>query len=528
MASPIRLLARRRLRRPRLACAALLLLTVAAALPAYAQDTTRATTRAAMLENARQLRDQHRLADAERVLRALLARDPGDATTERLLAQTLYWEGNRAAAAALYDRALREHPDDADLRLDYGRMLVETGSADEARDVLAPLVDSPRRGADLTLLGTSAYWAGDYTQARDRLQRALAADPAQTDARRQLDEIGELSAPWLRVDVSGAHDNQPIDSWHAGATVGFHPTPNTQITLGGAGDEFRAGDSLTMTLAQPRLGVSALVPGTRLTLALAGGVASRTQPAGAATEWIASADASAPLANGVRIDLRANRAPYTSTIASLVTPVNPWTAGATLSWQRASWLGEAGVQGQWFADANEVGTAYAWLLAPLVSSAEHTLQLGWAAAGQNSGSTRFVLRSPHQTVPPTSSGFDFSGAYAPYYTPVNLMTQSVIAAASTRLAPSLTLRAHGGYAAYARDDAPSFALAGVGNRATLVEERAPRRFSPWDATVGLDDALSPATSLTLEASAMHTAFYTAATMGLRLTHGFGGSAGAAR
>jgi hypothetical protein len=47
----------------------------------------------------------------------------------RLLAQTLYWLKDIVGARAVYETALRRHPEDSTLRLQYGRMLAETGIA---------------------------------------------------------------------------------------------------------------------------------------------------------------------------------------------------------------------------------------------------------------------------------------------------------------------------------------------------------------------------------------------------------------
>src|SRR5206468_13015876 len=110
-------------------------------------------------------RDEGRFAGAAALLRRFLANHPDHGDAARLLSETLYWMKDAAGARAVAEDALRRHPTDFTLRVQYGRMLVELGDADRARDVLAPAVDSPVGGRALGLLGTIAYWDGDLAAA---------------------------------------------------------------------------------------------------------------------------------------------------------------------------------------------------------------------------------------------------------------------------------------------------------------------------------------------------------------------------
>jgi hypothetical protein len=111
----------------------------------------------------------------------------------------------------------------------------------------------------------------------------------------------------------------------------------------------------------------------------------------------------------------------------------------------------------------------------------------------------------------------FSTVYSPYYTPENILTNTLIAAVAVRPSPKATLRFHGGYGFAAREDAPML-LPSPGNVGLVTFAR--REFKPWDAHVAYETALSSGASVTLAAQSMKTAFYRATSGSVSFTYRF--------
>jgi uncharacterized protein (TIGR02996 family) len=184
-----------------------------------------------VLLEAQRLRDVGDFDTAAKLLRVQMTQKPDDGEAARLLAQTLYWLKDTAGAQAVYNTALVQHPEDTTLRLQYARMLAETGKRSQAREFLTPLLGIPATRADAeALLGELAYWDGDLTTARRLFVDALADNPNQEAARRQLGEIQGSTAPWVRVSMGGWHDDQPLDRWALGLESGWFPTPLTKLS----------------------------------------------------------------------------------------------------------------------------------------------------------------------------------------------------------------------------------------------------------------------------------------------------------
>src|SRR5688572_23989461 len=85
---------------------------------------------------AQRLRDAGNFAGAAQLLRAQLVQRPDDGDAARLLAQTLYWLKDLEGARAVYETTIGRHPSDVTARLQYARMLAETGKRVPARELL--------------------------------------------------------------------------------------------------------------------------------------------------------------------------------------------------------------------------------------------------------------------------------------------------------------------------------------------------------------------------------------------------------
>ena len=163
----------------RLALAAFFLLLLVAAQPARGQESASADA----LASARRQADTKQFAAAATTLREALKQDPDDVEVRSLLARVLAWDRKYDESIAEYDALLAQHPDRAFDRAGYARVLAWSGrhevSLREFRRAVA---------ADSTNLETrvgyarAMSWAGDRAGAHAEYRRILRADSTYGDA----------------------------------------------------------------------------------------------------------------------------------------------------------------------------------------------------------------------------------------------------------------------------------------------------------------------------------------------------------
>ena len=470
---------------------------------------------------ATRMRDSGDFAGAIGVLRAHLATHPDDGDALRLLAETLYWHKDFAEARGVSERALALHPDDSALRLQYGRMLMETGFPGRAKEVLAGVTSASSGGRSDAILATLAYWDGDLVEADRLAQLSIAAGDNEAAIRRIHADIAVLTAPWLGVTPSYQHDDQPINRGSVAGEAGWFPLASTSISIHAQGLRFQLGDTATRTAEMAEIALSDYVAAAHMELALSAGAVARSF--GSSSDITGSAGVAWRLPIHVKFGLRAQRAPYFETEASLSQSVmtNTGVAYGQLDHPRG-WLGEAAYQYQRYPDANSVTGGYAWLLAPLVHSSELSLRAGYAGSVQTSSSGRFSLTNPNQPFPPGDSRFDITGSYQPYYTPIDLQTHSAVAALEARLSPVVTFNANGSYAFHATESHPVLLVVTAVSPATSTVQRFSytRTFNPWNARASLQ--LKPVNDVRLVASGywFRTGFYSASAASVSLVYSF--------
>ena len=454
---------------------------------------------ASALAEAGQLRDSGRFVEAIEVLRRHRALHPDDGDAIRMLAQTLYWVKDMRAARALYDSGLVLHPVDTALRIQYGRMLMETGDPAQSKSILDPLVTgSPPNPQALELLGTIAYWQGDLTSARRSFEQAIVGDTSLVDARRQLNEIRALTATWIRTTAHGSTDDQPVKGAGAEIEAGYYINPlwalvarARSLFLSEDASTSPSASSTNLNVFSGSIGVAGSVPSSSVSISVDGGLFSRSNPS--KLDWTAKGTLGAKLGSFARAGVRAERAPYLYTEASLRTHVMTNSIGAELDVDRRGWIGKAAFDVLRYPDDNSTSTAYAWAMAPLVRTAGATLQAGYSASYQNALQLRFVRNS-----------VDSGGHYDPYYTPQNLFVNSVIGAFTASGANGLVARLGGSYGFHAREDAPTFAIAPSGS---MVLGSFNRSFHPWSARASLEKTMTPRSVLSAHIDHSKTAFY---------------------
>jgi Tfp pilus assembly protein PilF len=475
------------------------------------------------LADARRLRDAGEFAAAATLLRPYVRSHPEDPGSARFAALMAYWAKDVKGADSVYADALARHPGDAELRLEYGRLLVDTRSDARAYAVLAPLVggtDSTTATATArahALVGTLEYWNGDYVGARNHFTDALRADSSLVDARRQLREIETAAATWVRVGAAGWDDDQPLQRTTIAAEGGWFANPLTPLSVRVRMIRFDA-DPLAETVSIAEAGLSTYLPRARLEVNVGGGVVHRSFGEGG--DWTGRATLGIRAVGSGLLQVGVERQPYVNTAGSLATPIMTNSIEGLARWRPRGWWIEGVASREHYPDDNDVTTGYVWALAPLVRRDKAAMHAGYSFAAQAATTGRFIPRQANLSFPPGQAPATVPGKYDPYYTPRNLRIHSALA--SVRLVPNArwTLTSDIAYALHARDEAPVLVVFPDPPDVDIVRAFFAREFTPWNVRGATEVALTESARLGLTIEHGRRAYYRFTTFGVSGTYTF--------
>jgi Flp pilus assembly protein TadD len=452
------------------------------------------------------------------VLRDYLRNRTDDSNALRMLARTLYWTGDVGAACTRYEEAISQHPNDVYLRLEYARMLVETGNVKIAFRLLAPLEDIEGTASEAkALVGTILYWRGDWNGAKKHFKEALRLNPEHTEAKRQLDEIRIATSPRVSLFSDYQNDDQPLKRRSISAELMWHATPLWLLTLRAQPQQVIVNDS-TRSIAVLNLASKHNWPHLHLESEVSAGLLHRSFSRQA--DWTWRMALSLRLPRGIRLIGRGQRAPYLHTKTSLTIPI--MTNSVAAIFHRSDpkgWIGEAGYELIYYPDENRSLKSHAWLLMPLYSVTPIHMRLGYGYNFQNSQENRFVLASDEQRLPARRISQKFTGQYSPYYTAKNQHTHNILGSIVLEFTKSVGLQLNGSFGFYAAEDAPFFYLTtGTPQLQNVERGYYKRRFHPWKVQGTLNASLSTDLTLSVEAEYLRAAYYESKNIRLKFAY----------
>ncbi len=135
---------------------------------------------------------EERWEEASAHFQRVLEEDAEDASAMHYLALIADARGDVEGALGWYDRAIALDPEDPDVLLDKGALLIEQDRVSEAREVFQRVIElDPDNARAQLLAGMSAYRAGDHQAAKPYLARAGELDPTLRDDARYYTGLSE-------------------------------------------------------------------------------------------------------------------------------------------------------------------------------------------------------------------------------------------------------------------------------------------------------------------------------------------------
>ena len=137
----------------------------------------------AKLTDASRLMNAKQFAQARAIYEDLATRYPDVTYFRPLIARTYYGEGNKAEAIEQLRAAAAKDPDNVEVTLLLGNILIEEGKQDEGRRILESVDESKVKDPTVYLnVGIAMLNDGKHAEAVTWFEKAIARFPAQADA----------------------------------------------------------------------------------------------------------------------------------------------------------------------------------------------------------------------------------------------------------------------------------------------------------------------------------------------------------
>jgi thioredoxin-like negative regulator of GroEL len=446
-------------------CLLLLLLPLLQGLSALSQTDTIAL--------AQQLAWQKEFKAANDLL-AIYNSHHADVNGIRLQAQVLHWMGQSNKAISLLKPAVDQFPEYPAVRLDYARVLFESGRINQAKAHYALYLPTDSTNPEALL--NTAYidrWNGKTSKAAAAIQSFLQLYPTNQAARDLQQAMKQDQTPWIKPGFSYLSDDQPLQVPSVSLEAGWYKSWALAPTVAARWNSMQS--STNNSSVQVLLANQFYIGATGTTLQLGGGLISQEGE----TKPLAQLGLKQKLASHFWLDLGWEKRAYQHTVLSTQNLLMQQFTYAALRYNKDDkWMAQAQYENQRFDDGNNVKTIYAWFMIPVLQLPKWRLSTGYSIVYADADTNTFRPKKTLSEI--VATGLPIAGIYDPYFTPTNQLTHSLLAASSLSLSNAVVweLRASGAFAGKA--DNPYFYLTQNGNQYQLSRSFYQQSYHPFE------------------------------------------------
>ncbi|MDB5222104.1 MAG: hypothetical protein JWN83_771 [Chitinophagaceae bacterium] len=404
-----------------------------------------------------------------------------DINALRLHAQVLYWMKDFNRASEVYEKTLVSFPDQHVVKLDYGRMLFETGKLSHAQLLLEDYRTYDSANAEVNiLLARLYYWNGHIQKAKERVADVLKPYPDNPTALGILAEINTLTAPYIRLRGIYISDDQPLKSTDVEVEAGWYRSwlfnPGLHINY----NHFTLPDSLFNSL-WIQLGNKISFGNSGFSISATGGIFKHHANDNNAI-LTGNLLLAQKISNSIVLEVFTAKKPYQYSSTSVRSPVIQNFSGVAVNLNKANkWLGRGAYQAEKFEDDNKIQTIYLWLLAPIINKKNFSLKAGYAFNHSNADRNTFTsVKSLNSVIQTTAAGGSVEGYYNPYFTPNNQTIHSLLASVGILLSDKVNFTSRVNIGVSASSDYPDLVLTKTQNIYSINKTYSKQSYTPID------------------------------------------------
>ncbi len=360
-----------------------------------------------------------KFAKANKLLKKYNAAHPQNLNGIWLQAQVNLYTNNIKRSNNLYETAIKVAPQNDYLKLNYIHSLADMGKMDQAEcKTLYAMENGGSDYSDIALLHAMlCYYQGDFKEAAAYIKKTLQIDGQNVEANNLNDLIELARSTKVSLNASYLSDDQPLTVFSSEVKAEKYFNRFLALAVTSASD-YHFLQNTTSDAPWVEIGNKMFFPKAGLHLSYGVGVI--RFPSDNTTGWTGNLGLNKKLSQHFDLDLSADHMPYFGTKSSIDTAISVTRLSANLNFHKNNWQAQAAFLDNIYQDNNNVYTAYAWFLAPVVVFPQGKLQMGLSTSYSNSDENRYEpVASLNDIVNNYTPNAAIAGVYNPYFTPGN-------------------------------------------------------------------------------------------------------------
>ncbi len=345
------------------------------------------------LSLAKQLNAKYQFKASVKLLKPYYYSHTGNLSAQWIYGQTLYAHGNYKQFKAVYENAIKWHPENYYLRLDYAKKLTDIGDLDLAEPILHLYLKYDSTASDVHATLAKVYlWRGDYKAAMREISKALKKEPKNVAARALRAEILAAQSSWIKLDAGYYSDDQPLQKITGALEAGVYLHPLSTLHFA-----FQApvliGNGKIYNVEWLRAANIFHINKTNTGLEIGAGAIKLPNNS---ISWTGNFELNQTLAKHLLITAKVEHKAYLYALANLTDPIMYLHYEAAVAWtDKNSWQGRAAFDAdQFYSDKNAVYTGSAWILTPPLKASVFEFRIGYGYNFSTSMSNRTRLLKP--------------------------------------------------------------------------------------------------------------------------------------
>jgi len=345
-----------------------------------------------------------------------------------LYAHVLSINNNKPQAEEKFKKAISISPKNKEVKMDYVRMLYETGEINKIAPILSHLIDSDFKNIEFLLMQANiSFWKGDINSSQKQIDRIQEIYPESEITKNLEKQIKELTALYIKTNFEYQTDSQPMEYIAEHIVLGQYKSRYLNLKLEISNYNFSPQNEQALIV---KLNNQFSFDRLKLAANVTGGVYKNFS---GKTDWVGGIRFKKKLTKNASFNFGYSKESLLGTIPSTTFNLTHQDIFGEIDYSNKLIAFHAGYNQQFFKEDNYIKSFGSWLVSQPIKIKKFNFQFGYGYSFSDSKNNLFIFDDQG------------SGVYNPYFTPKDQEIHSGLFISSYKPIKKLTLQAKANY-----------------------------------------------------------------------------------